>query len=137
MRKLTLAAALALGCAMLGGCNLATVSAGLTTDQQAVIAIMQKIAGGAKVAVGDVQTASTFVCASLPKMSDGLTQVRAVAGAAPKAAASLAIATAALAGVTAYCNGSQGSGLQILLGAWNGLNAAQAAINNASVAAGP
>lgn len=136
MRKLTLAAALVLGCAMLGGCNLTTGSAGLTADQQNVIAIMQKIAGGAKVATADVKTASTFVCASLPKISDGLSQVRTVAGTGPKATQSLALAAAALAGVTAYCNGSQGSGLQLLLGAWNGLNAAAAAINSASGAAG-
>jgi hypothetical protein len=133
MRKLTLAAGLALACAMLGGCNLATQ---LTSDEQKVFAIMQKIAAGAKVAIADAETASTFVCASLPKISDGLSQVRAVVGTGPKATQSLALAAAALAGVTAYCNGTQGSGLSILLGAWKGLNAAEAAINSASGAAG-
>jgi len=133
MRKLSLAAALALGCAMLGGCNLTTQ---LTAGQQTVIAIMQKVAAGAKVAAADVATASTFVCASLPKISDGLTQVRIVAGTGPKATQALTVASAALAGVAVYCNGAQGSGLQMLLGAWKGLNAAQTAINNASGAAG-
>jgi len=136
MRKLMLAAAFALAGATLGGCNLATLSAGLTADEQKVAAIMQKIAAGAKVVTADVETAAAFVCASLPKISDGLSQVRAVAGTVPNAAQPLALAAAALAGVTAYCNGSQGSGSQILLAAWKGLNAAEAAINSASGAAG-
>jgi hypothetical protein len=136
MRKLMLAAAFALACAMLGGCNLTTASSQLSTDEQKVIAIVEKIKAGAAVAIADVENASNFICGNLPAAATALTQAQNVLAGNAKATPYLTVANASLAGVTAYCNGSRGSGPQIILSAWTGLKAGQAAINSASGAAG-
>lgn len=102
-------------------------------------AVAQSIRAGIKVAVADIQAASTFICGQLPVAQQGFVSVVAVAGPnpGPKTTQNLNAANAAIYGVGQYCSGSRGNGTQVILAAWNGLKAAKSFINSAGASATP
>lgn len=122
---------------LLGGC-VTNIFDLLNPGETSIVAIVTDINKGYQAAAHEVDQISTFICGNLPRAQDALVsfKVQVLPTAGPKTRKYVADAEAALTGVNAYCNGSRGTGLQVIVSAYKAFKAAQAAINLAHGAAG-